>query len=431
MQRSTILLSTSLVFCLTAAALLGLATQVRSPALAAPASEGGAVVHRFYDAVNDAIATGDATAFRAVVAPDLVEHDPIVGTGAGRDGLEAYLVSLHATAPDLRLAVEDVVAAGDRVVARVAAAGQQDRRFLGTVLAERPMSWGPVDLFRVEGDRIVERWGVTDGLVLIGDQVAAPLALAAPSRRIFALDRWAVAPGAGFPAVESPGPRLIWVEEGEATITPESAAVAAVVNGEGMHESSGAGQAVDPSSSVWLTAGQTLFLPEPTRYAVWNDGDETVRLLVATLEPLAPWAQVPPAAAGQPGVSVEPVTVSLATDLPAGAVSIQLGDATLAPGGHLSLPGFEGPLVVLARAGQLQLSSPDAAYVQRASDGRIGTETDASLGPGDSAYLKSDTAVDVWNAGGAPAEVVIVALRIMPSTEPVAASPAHSRLRVP
>src|SRR5262249_32803230 len=118
-----------------------------------------AAVPAFYDAANSVIETGDASALDTIVAPDFVDHAPAPGAPPTRDGLARPLLGPRAAFPGLRLAPDDVAATGDRVVARVRLEGAAAGRFLGLPLGGGFAPWGPIDVFRVAGNRVVERWG--------------------------------------------------------------------------------------------------------------------------------------------------------------------------------------------------------------------------------------------------------------------------------
>jgi hypothetical protein len=301
-------------------------------------------------------------------------------------------------------------------VARVSASGEGDLQFLGVPLGVRPAAWGPVDVFRVAADKVVEHWGFAEGQVLLGDQRAAAFDVAAPMRRMFRVDHWTIEPGDSQRGEKAAGPLLVRVDGGKVAVRVEPGPAGATVWLGGMAGGSGSvGTPVEPGELVFLDVGEVVFLPERTRYAISNDGDQTARLLAVQTVPIAPYSQ--PASATDPepaGISVMSAAVTGTVDLPAGESSYAIGGVTLGAGGRLALPAFAGPAVVVVRAGQLQTAGPDDALVRRAATGFAKTETAATLEPGDSAYLKPGTAVDLQNAGDAPVEVVVVVLRPAP-----------------
>jgi len=77
-----------------------------------------ATFSRFHDAVN----TGDAEVISKtiyeVVEPDVLFHAPVPTGATGAQALKQVWAVLLRAFPDLHVAVEDVIAEGDKVVAR-------------------------------------------------------------------------------------------------------------------------------------------------------------------------------------------------------------------------------------------------------------------------------------------------------------------------
>jgi predicted ester cyclase len=83
------------------------------------AEQNKAIVRQAYDAIN----RNDLDALDEMVASDITDHDPAPGQGPGLEGVKDYFSSLHAAFPDVHMAVEDMIAEGDKVVARVSVSG--------------------------------------------------------------------------------------------------------------------------------------------------------------------------------------------------------------------------------------------------------------------------------------------------------------------
>ena len=85
---------------------------------AAQATANKAAFSRFQDAVN----TGDAEVIEKiideVVEPDVLFHAPVPTGATGAQALKQVWAVLLRAFPDLHVAVEDVIAEGDKVVAR-------------------------------------------------------------------------------------------------------------------------------------------------------------------------------------------------------------------------------------------------------------------------------------------------------------------------
>jgi steroid delta-isomerase-like uncharacterized protein len=64
--------------------------------------------------------------------------------------------------PDLTIAVEEVMAEGDKVTARVTMRGTHQGEFQGIAPTGRRVEVRAIDIFRIEDGKIVEHWGHGD-----------------------------------------------------------------------------------------------------------------------------------------------------------------------------------------------------------------------------------------------------------------------------
>jgi SnoaL-like polyketide cyclase len=58
--------------------------------------------------------------------------------------------------------VEDLIAEGDKVVCRNVVTGTHQGEYLGLPPTGRPVTYNEIFIFRFEGGRIAETWGVVD-----------------------------------------------------------------------------------------------------------------------------------------------------------------------------------------------------------------------------------------------------------------------------
>ena len=68
--------------------------------------------------------------------------------------------------PDLWVQVEDMLAEGDKVVARVTLTGAHRGELLGIPPTGKPITVSAIDIVWVENGKLVEHWGNTDNLVV-------------------------------------------------------------------------------------------------------------------------------------------------------------------------------------------------------------------------------------------------------------------------
>ena len=111
---------------------------------------------------------GDLEAVAECFDPEYVEHDLFPPTlPPGLEGMRRLVGMLRSAMPDLHYDVEDVVAAGDRVVLRITGRGTMQGPLFGLPATGRAASWSEIHINRVEGGRIVEHWSVTDQLGML------------------------------------------------------------------------------------------------------------------------------------------------------------------------------------------------------------------------------------------------------------------------
>jgi steroid delta-isomerase-like uncharacterized protein len=111
---------------------------------------------------------GEISGFGDLVADDFVEHEEIPGLTATKDGMLEYFGLLLSAFPDMRMDVEDLVADGDKAVARVRATAAHDGEFMGVPPTGKRIEIQLIDIMRFDGDGLVcEHWGVADMLSLM------------------------------------------------------------------------------------------------------------------------------------------------------------------------------------------------------------------------------------------------------------------------
>jgi len=80
------------------------------------------------------------------------------------DAVAAANEPVRSACPDLRLEIEDLLADGDKVIARMTARGTHDRPFLGLPATGKEVAFELIEILRVADAKIVERWGLSDEL---------------------------------------------------------------------------------------------------------------------------------------------------------------------------------------------------------------------------------------------------------------------------
>ena len=93
-------------------------------------------------------------------APDYVDHapSPIRSRAAARDVLRNVFAALQRAFPDTRHTIDDLVAEGDRVVARVSARATHRGELFGHPATGKTVTMTSITIYRIVNGRIAERW---------------------------------------------------------------------------------------------------------------------------------------------------------------------------------------------------------------------------------------------------------------------------------
>jgi predicted ester cyclase len=133
-----------------------------------------AVVRRF---VDEFLIAGDSSVLGELVAPEFTFH--VAGiAGLAPDltpGREAWLrrrATLHAAFPDLRVTIEDLMTAADKVVVRYRGQGTHTGFLAGIGPTQKAVSYTGIMILRCQEGRIIEEWSEADLLGLLS-QVGA------------------------------------------------------------------------------------------------------------------------------------------------------------------------------------------------------------------------------------------------------------------
>lgn len=420
MRRSLFLGASAIIFIGAAAAMIAAAVLAQPLPVTSSDTQGenaaADVARQFYAAVNATIATGDAAPLRTVVA-SFVDENPLPGVRAGREGLEEYLAALHAASPGTRLMVEEMVAAGDRVVAQVRVAGDPSSATLRGFLVDQPPIWGAVDVLRIADGVVVEHWGQSGDLALTRPLAEVELDLPVPAPRVVTLERLTMSHGATWHAAPT-GARLLYLEAGALRVDL-AASEEATASIAGSVTSGSTPNAVS-SQPAMLSPGRSLLVPADARCAATNVGAGQVRLLVATFAvPHIPNGDSLDSEPLPSGVTRQILAGDLATQTGIGPATLTLDRLSLARQARLSLSSDRGPVLLAVASGRLSASAWGTAWMRRGADGVSVQRGSGALTTGDGLLLHPGGLVAVQNADDGPSDVLVLTLRPTSGSTPV------------
>jgi predicted ester cyclase len=130
-----------------------------------------ALVRRLMD---DDISRGDEATADAIIHPDFFDHTNPPGMQRGLEGHKAIVRLFRSIFPDLEWRIDDLIAEGDKVVARTTMRGTQRGEFFGIPQTGRTVEMGGVHIMRIADGKIIEHWGSNDDLGLMRQLGAVP-----------------------------------------------------------------------------------------------------------------------------------------------------------------------------------------------------------------------------------------------------------------
>jgi steroid delta-isomerase-like uncharacterized protein len=129
------------------------------------------LVTRLFD---DDLSGGDEDVAAEIIHPDFFDHTNPPGMQHGLAGHEAIVRLFRAAFPDQAWRIEDLIAEGDKVVARSTMTGTHTGDFFGIPPTGKAVAVTGVHIVRVADGRIIEHLGNNDDLGLMRQLGAIP-----------------------------------------------------------------------------------------------------------------------------------------------------------------------------------------------------------------------------------------------------------------
>ena len=130
-----------------------------------------------YKRIVAAISTGDEPTMDALLDDNVVDHNPMAGQPAGRDGFKYWMAYVRTAFPDLVGEVDDILVEGDAVAARVMWRGTHGGVFLDVPATGAAVAFRAFHIVRFRAGRAIEWWGTADllgALTQLGARVTPP-----------------------------------------------------------------------------------------------------------------------------------------------------------------------------------------------------------------------------------------------------------------
>jgi steroid delta-isomerase-like uncharacterized protein len=123
-----------------------------------------AIVRRYID---EAWNRGNVAVIDELMAPNYLRHINGCPTPLTRESHKQRIIRIHRALPDVHLTIEDMIAAGDRVVSRLTLRGTQRETFMGIPPTGRHVTVSGIDIARLVDGKFVEHWAEMDTLGLM------------------------------------------------------------------------------------------------------------------------------------------------------------------------------------------------------------------------------------------------------------------------
>ncbi len=121
------------------------------------------IVRRYQGIYN----SNNLDALSEVLSEDLRTPKIMSGIPTGIEGAKAAHRIMLAGFPDYQTMIDDLIAEGDKVVARITMSGTNSGSFMGMPPTGKYVSFTGIYIARIANGKIVEHWGEEDGVSLL------------------------------------------------------------------------------------------------------------------------------------------------------------------------------------------------------------------------------------------------------------------------
>lgn len=123
------------------------------------------LIKRYFEEVWN---NGNLNILDEIISTDYINHNP--GTPnpvRGAEGLKPIVAAIRKAFPDLKYVIENMVISDTHVAVHTTMHGTHKGDFFGLAPSNKAIKVGQMQIERIENNKIVEHWRVTDDLTLL------------------------------------------------------------------------------------------------------------------------------------------------------------------------------------------------------------------------------------------------------------------------
>jgi steroid delta-isomerase-like uncharacterized protein len=125
--------------------------------------ENKTIVRRYQEIYN----SNDLDRLTEVVSDDVLTPNIMPGIPTGLEGAKAAHRLMLAGFPDYQTVIEDMLAEGEKVAARIRMTGTNTGEFMGIPATGKRVEFTGIYIARIANGKIVEHWGEEDSVSLL------------------------------------------------------------------------------------------------------------------------------------------------------------------------------------------------------------------------------------------------------------------------
>jgi steroid delta-isomerase-like uncharacterized protein len=126
---------------------------------------------RFY---NEALNKGNLELLNNIMSEDFIDYNSSSGQLQGLEGFKKFLNMVITAFPDLQIEIEDILAEGNKVIARLIITGNQSGSLGKIPPSNRKAEWTGIDILEIENNKIIGRWSERNLLSMMQQIGAIP-----------------------------------------------------------------------------------------------------------------------------------------------------------------------------------------------------------------------------------------------------------------